>query len=395
MPLQVTRCHACGANMPVIVHLTASTNMISLGAPIRVAWYVESAERIWFEGKDEPVPAEGQEDIYLNSSTTLTLIAKGPAGHTREQLTFVLPPPKITAFEVNERWIDLNYPTIFSWEASNAETIFIEPEVGEVSGLSFCESRVQTPGQYRLRVKNASGEAQAIVSLALPHPEIERFQILQRHVEPGEPHLLQWVVHNTDDLRLFPLDLDVSDQTQIEVFPDRDTTYRLVAKNASGSVEREVSIPLPQPVIHDFSSPNPVSTEGKSITLSWNVAYSHRVEITPQIGVVPPSGSLTFIPSKAFTTFRIKATGHSGVSTSELTVSRFPLPLAELDEQNLFKELNQAVRTHEKMLRKQSDAQSPARFLSSDEEDLLSEEYLRKGSIGTEIRRLFGSFFRT
>lgn len=394
MPEGADSCLACGAMMPVISSLHASQNTIELGQPIRISWSVEHATMVWFEGSDEAIPSSGQEDIYLRENTRLVLIAEGEAGQVEQELTFTLPAPDIRRYEVNDRQIDLHYPTIFSWEASNAEIITIEPAIGEVSGLSFCESQLSKPGVYELRVQNASGEARAKVFLTLPNPEINSFQILQDHVEPGEPHLLHWEIKNTDKLRLYPLDIDVTGQTQIEVFPDRSTAYRLVASNASGEVEERVFIPLPEPKITDFSSPHPVSTEGKSIELNWEVKYCYKVEIEPEIGEVPPSGTISFKPDKAFTTFHLKATGHSGVSTSELTVSRFPLPLNNLNENELFKDMHESIRKHEKIIREQARQQRAARFLPTDQQELSPDELLKKGSVGKELRKVIGSFFR-
>lgn len=386
-------CLACGATMPTIVSFSADRTIVQLGEPIRLSWDVEDAETVWMEHAMEVLPLYGQEDVYPTSTFTYVLIAESPAGQIEQHLTVTLPAPDIQRFEVDSRQIDLNYPTIFSWDATNAETITIEPGVGEVSGLSFCEKKVRKPGVYELTVKNASGEARAKVFLTLSKPEIGLFTILQDHVEPGEAHLLHWEVDNADQLILLPDGIDVSDQTQVEVYPDKSTTYRLLASNAAGEIEATAFIPLPEPKIVHFASPQPISTEGESIQLDWDIKYAYRVEIEPGVGEVDPSGSLTYKPTKAFTEFTIRATGHSGVSTSSTTVSRFPLPLEDFNENELFREIGDSIKMHEKMLQQHANTISSARFLPNQDSDMLPDELLKPGSVGKEMKRAIKNFF--
>ncbi|MDP5168812.1 MAG: hypothetical protein NWR72_01090 [Bacteroidia bacterium] len=381
---------ACGAVMPEITQFIASTDVITLDEPIRVLWDVEHADEVWIEGGDEPLPLYGQEDVYLYESCTFVIVAKSAAGEVRKELSFTLPAPQIMRFGVDSREIDLNYPTIFSWETTNADTITIEPHVGEVSGLTFCEAKPRTPGVYELVVKNASGEARSKVFLTLSKPEIGLFQILQEHVEPGEPHLLHWEVENADKIILMPDYVDVTGLTQVEVFPVQSTNYQLLVSNGAGTVEAEAYIPLPLPKIKTFTAPDPISTEGASIVLRWDVKYAYRVEIEPGIGEVPVTGELKYKPTQAFTEFRLKAVGRSGIQTATLTVSRFPLPIEDLDEDQLFRDMSNNLRKQEKMLREQPDIIAAARLLPHKiKDDSDDTETLPQASVTREIKHFF------
>lgn len=384
---------ACGVSIPTILSFSADREIIRLGEPIRLSWDVENADTVWLEHAMEELPLFGQEDVYPMASTTYVLIAESAAGQVEQTISLTLPAPDIHRFEVDSRQIDLDYPTIFSWDTSNAEIITITPEIGEVSGLSFCEKKVRKPGVYELKVQNASGVATAKVFLTLLKPEIGLFTILQDHVEPGEPHLLHWEIDNADSLILLPDGIDITGLTQVEVFPDRSTTYRILAENAAGEVEESVFIPLPEPKIHQFSSPQPISTEGKSIELEWDVKYAYRVEIEPEIGEVVPSGKLAYKPTKAFTEFTIRATGHSGVTTSSTTVSRFPLPLDDFNENQLFREIGDSIKMHEKMLRKQAHEITSARFLPQQSPEVSTEDLLKPGSVTSEMKKTLRNFF--
>ncbi len=386
-------CLACGVYLPVIHDFGADSEIVTLGKPIRLSWEVEHADAVWFRHAEEALPLSGQEDVYPMQSTTYVLVARSEAGEVTREVSVSLPAPDIFRFESDQREIDLNYPVIFSWEATNAEIVTIEPEVGEVSGLSFCEARLKKPGMYELRVKNASGEARAKVFLTLPRPEIGLFTALQDHVEPGEPLVLHWEAENADTLTLMPEGLDVSGQTQVEVFPDRSTTYRLLAANSAGEVDETVFVPLPQPVVTEFASPKPISTEGESIYIRWDVKYAYRVEIEPNIGEVATTGRATFRPRKAFTEFNLKATGYSGVVTASLTVSRFPLPIEDFNENDLFRDIHSSIKSHEKMLRKQTNALRSARSLPDELAGKSPEDLLKRGSVASAVKKGLKSLF--
>ncbi len=391
-PAEGLSCLACGEKLPTIRQFTCDETIISLGNAIRLSWQVEDADLLWMDHNQEVLPLFGQEDVYPQQSCTYTLVAQSAAGEVRQDISLTLPAPTIAHFSVDQREIDLHYPVIFSWEATNAETLFIGPSVGEVSGLSFCEAMLSKPGVYELHARNASGEAKAKVFLSLPKPEIGLFQALQDHVEPGEAHVLHWEATNADNLVIFPGELDVTGLTQIEVFPDRATTYRLVATNAAGSIEESTFLPMPAPEIKVFTSPRPISTEGEPVILQWDVKYAYRVELDPSFGEVAVSGEVKYRPKKAFTEFRLRAIGHSGVRTALLTVSRFPFPIDNLDEKKLLREMHQNLMRQEKMLKSQPEEMAAARFLPNKKEVIspISEvEELQRGSLTKELKQFF------
>ena len=392
MSSDADKCLACGNYLPVIQFFTSSQEIITLDEAVRLSWEVEHADRVWLEGEEEELlPLSGQEIKYPRSSGSYVLMAQSAAGITRAQVDLQLPAPDIRRFEVDQRQIDIGFPVIFSWEASNAETVRIEPHVGEVSGLSFCEVYLSQPGAYELRVSNDSGEARARVFLSLPKPEIRLFQSARDHVEPGEAHLLYWEVDNVEKLILQPDGIDVTGLTQVEVFPDRGTTYRLEARNPSGSVEETLFLPMPAPEIRDFSSPEPIATEGGPVLLRWQVKYAYRVELEPGFGEVPASGEVKYRPKHAFTEFRLRAIGHSGVQTAFLTVSRFPLPLEDVREDQMFRDLHKNLREQEKWVRAQQDQLLSARSLPANNKPApqTKEEALEPGSITREVKRFF------
>ncbi len=323
-------CATCEGALPTIVSFTASHMTITLGQAIRLAWEVEDALSVQVLPDEEIATPSGMMDVYPPATTQYRLIARNAIGTIEASLTLRLPAPKIVSFETAEEEIQVDYPTIFHWEVENGAEIFIDRGVGNVSGRSFWEQKLAEPGRYTLTVRNPSGEAQANVTLRLPLPEIGAFYAGSELIRLNQGNWLHWEVANASKVEVFPDIGEIASGTTLEVFPDRTTQYTLRATNFSGTVEKSLTLTLPPPRIHYFEGNSPISTEGAPVELRWEVEHAYQIEILPDIGKVPASGSRKIRPQQAYTHFYLVASGHSGRAEASFMVTLFPLPLEAL-----------------------------------------------------------------
>ncbi|MEL6134155.1 MAG: hypothetical protein AAFR59_12400 [Bacteroidota bacterium] len=126
-----------------------------------------------------------------------------------------------------------------------------------------------------------------------------------------------------------PDEIDVTDYNQIDLLPEKTTTYTLVGKNRAGEVRKSIKLTLPPPRINHFGSDHAVSTEGSPVELSWDVENAYRVYISHDVGEVEVNGSTKVRPNQAYTDYILTAEGHSGVVQASFKVTRFPVPLEE------------------------------------------------------------------
>lgn len=75
-----------------------------------------------------------------------------------------------------------------------------------------------------------------------------------------------------------------------------------------------------KPSVDSFKATPNLIVEGESTTLTWNVTGSSTVEILPDIGNVPPSGSRLVYP-KTNTTYTLTATNKAGSVTGTVRVT--------------------------------------------------------------------------
>ena len=151
-------------------------------------------------------------------------------------------------------------------------------------------------------------------------PEIVRFSAEPAVIAPGETTTLSWEIEGSASLRLEPGDIDVTRRSSLTVRPDDSTSYRLVATNGAGSVERvlDVQVGVP-PTVESFAADTTAVAPAESVTLSWEVVGASAVRLLPDDVDVTGASSLVVAP-EASTTYRLRAANAFGVSDAEVTV---------------------------------------------------------------------------
>ena len=106
------------------------------------------------------------------------------------------------------------------------------------------------------------------------------------------------------------------------------TSYTLTALNYAGSVQEVSTVLLPQPIIRTFDSNSEIVTEEEpTVTLKWEVEHAYEITINQGIGNVTGKESIEVTPTEAITLYTLTCRGHSGVSTSEIQIRKFPIPI--------------------------------------------------------------------
>jgi hypothetical protein len=160
-------------------------------------------------------------------------------------------------------------------------------------------------------------------------PVINSFTASSLSIEPGDSAELRWEVWDADTININQGIGQVSAQGSITVTPNADTTYTMTAKNTDGVVIAKVNIlveeyspPLPAanlPVIDFFTAEPGLVYYGGSTTLSWRVSNATSVDISPSIGYVSGTDSITINP-KGSVTFTLTAANSYGNTTATAQV---------------------------------------------------------------------------
>jgi hypothetical protein len=160
-------------------------------------------------------------------------------------------------------------------------------------------------------------------------PVINLFMAHPMNVTEGDSVELTWNVWGADTVYIDQGVGSVDKQGSITVNPVADITYVITATNGMGLVTDQVNIsvepyspPLPAanlPVIEFFTAEPGLVYYGGSTTLSWRVSNATSIDISPSIGYVSGTDSITINP-KGSVTFTLTAANSYGNTTATAQV---------------------------------------------------------------------------
>ncbi|MDT8271703.1 MAG: carboxypeptidase regulatory-like domain-containing protein [Desulfomonilia bacterium] len=218
------------------------------------------------------------------------------------------------------------------WNSSNADTVIIEPGVGNVDANGegstvVCPDATTT---YSILATGPGGSASDEATLiVLPVP------IVSITAEPpviieGESSLLIWESHDADPV---VIDQDigvVAPQGSMVVSPQQSTTYTITGAGPDCIVADQATLTvLHPPSVQMIAEPGSI-VSGQQARLSWESHHADSLVIDQGIGSVDPSGH-TLVSPEITTTYTITAKGPGGSASGSATVAVCQVPTVTLD----------------------------------------------------------------
>jgi len=215
-------------------------------------------------------------------------------------------------------------PITFQWiQEAGTQVTLSNPTT---SRPSFTASAGQTYS-FRLVVKDDhGGQGQARVRISTR--SADRAQILffladPKQIVAGQAVTLSWNTLNADTVNI-PGFGNVAAKGSVSVSPRQTTTYTLTARNNVNEETSSVtvvvlSVPTEVLLIGCEARPSTISA-GQSSTLSWTSVNADNVVITPGVGPVAKTGTVSVKPGQT-TTYIVTATGGGRTSVCSITVT--------------------------------------------------------------------------
>jgi hypothetical protein len=258
-------CNGAPVDSPIINSFSSDVNTITEGESAILSWEVTGASTTTISPDVGEVDSSGSHIVSPIETTTYTLTATNSTGTVSDTEMITVNPdieeegftiPVIHSFSCNSAWISMGEAAFLSWEVSNANTVTINPVIGEVN-LSGSASVFPTEATtYTITASNNVGMNTAEVSIYIT-------------IDP---------INGGDGIVMLP------------------------------------------PSIQSFSSDKSILTEGISATLSWEVSGIAIITIEPGIGEVKPSISSYHVSPTETTTYTLTATNIEGSDTETLTI---------------------------------------------------------------------------
>ncbi|MGA9048775.1 MAG: hypothetical protein WB588_07275 [Dehalococcoidia bacterium] len=258
--------------------------------------------------------------VFLSLSALLVLVAgcAGPTAPTE--------PPVIVAFDASPMAITTGGTTTLLWNVTGAESVTIDPGIGQVDVAGTMDLTPTQSTTYTLNAINVAGVVtkSASVTVSAPNPpSIVNFSATPAMITSGQTSTLQWVVTGATSVSIDQGigKVDIAGTKTVTV--NAATTYTLSASNAAGSVSKTAAVTIGQtkpPTINSFTADPAQIVTGETSTLQWDISGATSVSISPGIGPVTASGTRVVHPVLT-TTYTLTATNSVGSVNGPATIT--------------------------------------------------------------------------
>ena len=133
--------------------------------------------------------------------------------------------------------------TTLHWSTLNADSVYIDPDIGSVEKTGWVSISPEQTTTYRLMVSGRDTTINESVEITVSSPApVLSFTSSRTAIERGQSIMLRWSVEHADRVRLEPRMGEVEKTGSRRVFPSEPTTYRLIAEAKDGDVSESKEI---------------------------------------------------------------------------------------------------------------------------------------------------------
>lgn len=238
---------------PVIKSLSIDEDKYVIGSVIHLRWIVENATNVMLADTDVTVYDECE--LVVEKATKIQLVAQNDYDQSSKSVSIKPSPlPLFRKFRSNLSNVRSGQPVKLSWHIEHSSKIEISTNdcVWRVRPIDSIEVQLSETQDVCLRAYSYDPD---VYEERICHIEVlSEVEIISagsgsRYIVESNPVKLRWDIRNADSIILYPQNIDVSGQSEIEVFPRRTTTYHLIASNRISQKEVLISVgvqPLPQ-----------------------------------------------------------------------------------------------------------------------------------------------------
>lgn len=234
---------------PQIKSFEAAESEIHIGYPTILHWEVENGAKLDITMGIGDVSGKSFTEAFLTEPGVCTLTATNPSGSDSVSIDLTLSLPEIHSFFAGVKVIKSGIGNVLNWDVGNAKEIWIDREVGEVTGQTSTTVFPEKTCTYTLRAINAIGTVRKSVELILPPPEIVYFGGNETLSTEGKPIEITWDVENAFRITIDQGIGEIPPRGSMKVRPQQAfTDYTLTAEGYSGTEKRVfqvVRFPIP------------------------------------------------------------------------------------------------------------------------------------------------------
>lgn len=252
------------------VSILADPETILLGETATITWSSNNADTLSIEPDVGNTDLSGSIEISPTETTTYTATAKGLGGTESASVTVTVLSAPSVAITANPATISLGESALLTWESENAETILIEPDIGDVTGLDSYEVTPSETTTYTITATGPGGTATDTATIEVEDsntPPIIDFRAEPAIIDQGGSASLIWSSVNGESAFIDNGIGSVPISDSKTVSPNHTTTYTLTVTGPNGSTSEQVVV-----MVHGNPEPPSENSFGDQYTdlIPWD-----------------------------------------------------------------------------------------------------------------------------
>jgi len=324
-----------------IINVSADPTTIKPGESSVISWSSTNAYTVTMNDGTgaESVPLNYSKTVSPKLTTTYTFIAFGQGGETKAsvRINVIMDPPtaEIAAYPTQ---IKPGEESLLEWSYTNADTVTIEPDIGDGTQFNSIKVFPVTTTKYTITASGSGGTATDHVTIYVitdPNEIFVNIEANPMRIYAGETTELSWTTFNASRVWIEPGIGDVELTGIRPVSPIKTTTYIIHAEKdglESKSNRVTVTVKYKEPVINLSANPTTIRN-GETSVLTWNVINAYTLTISD--GITTESVPLIYsrIVSPSVTTmYTFEASNPDGKTqeTIKITVINDEPPTAQI-----------------------------------------------------------------
>jgi hypothetical protein len=308
-----------------VINVSANPTTIYPGESSVLTWSTSNAYTLSIDNGIGSVPLNYSMTVTPTVTTTYKFVAFGQGGETMSSITInVMTTPPTAKITANPTSISFGEISVLEWNYTNADTVTIEPDIGDGSQINSVEVSPVTTTTYTIEAIGPGGTATDKVTIFVDVSDeiFVEIQATPTNIHVNDTAELSWTSRNATRVWIEPDIGDVDPTGSCTVSPKITTTYEIhAAQNGHEAIDAiTINVVIPDPPTVSITADPLIIKPHETALLFWESQNAETVEIDQGIGMVSLSGSQAVSPLVT-TTYTIKATGHGGSSFSSVTIN--------------------------------------------------------------------------
>jgi len=317
--------------IPVLT-FNATPSSIRPNGKCTLAWTAPGADYCVINPDIGGFGPNGSIDVALSETTTFTMMAFGPDGHSTATVTVDVkgsPLPTVSIHAGRQSICESHtYPNTLRWSSTDADSCVIEPDIGSVGPSGSVDVSPTKTTTYTITASNPEGSASKSLTVYVCEspPPVVSLSANPYVIYKGWKTYLTWSATNTTSsgCRLTPGNFYSNGSLwTYHFYPLETTKYTVTATGPGGTDAVSVLVVvIDPPEVTLTADPVNVLPDQPTI-LTWNSPDADTCRIEPGIGTVGSSGSMEVWPTET-TTYTITVDGPIGPYHKTVQVNIIP-----------------------------------------------------------------------